>query len=88
MIIALNWLATSARLEVVTEVLSLEANLDISGWVKYKIPGFSKLVGLSMSQHEKLCIALLQWLESEMEVANLLKNIWLKTDGFVDKVQS
>lgn len=47
-------------------------NLDISGWVKYKTPGFSKLVRLSMSQHEKLCIALLQWLESKMEVANLL----------------
>ena len=54
MIIALNGLATSVGLEVVIEVLSLEANLDIFGWVKYKILGFSKLVRLSMSQHEKL----------------------------------
>ena len=41
------------------EVLSIETNLEISGWVKHRIPGFSKLVGLSLTRHEKLCIALL-----------------------------
>ena len=55
-----------------SEVLSFEAKLNISGWVKHRILGFSKLVGLSMSRHEKLCIALLQRLESEMEAANVL----------------
>ena len=40
--------------------------------MKPKIPGFSKLVGLLMTRHEKLCIALLQRLESMMEAANVL----------------
>ena len=40
--------------------------------MKHRIPGFSKLVGLSMTRHEKLCITLLQRLETEMEVANVL----------------
>ena len=61
-----------AKLEEVTKVLSIETKLDISGWVKHRILGFSKLVGLSMTRHEKLCIALLQRLETVMEVANVL----------------
>ncbi|KAF3961444.1 hypothetical protein CMV_013934 [Castanea mollissima] len=60
------------ELEEVDEVLSIESNLDISGWVKHRIPDFSKLVGLSMTRHEKLCIDLLQRLELEMEAANVL----------------
>ena len=60
-----------AELEV-NEVLSIETKLDISGWVRHRIPGFSKLVGLSLSRHEELCIALLQRLESVMEAANVL----------------
>ena len=48
-----------AELEEVNEVLSIETNLDIFGWVKHRILGFSKLVGLSLTRHEKLCIALL-----------------------------
>ena len=52
--------------------MSIEVKLDIYGWVKHRLPGFSKLVGLSMTRHEKLCIALLQRLETEMEVANVL----------------
>ena len=71
-IIAPSASTTSAKLEEVTEALSIEAKLDIFGWVKHKIPGFSKLVGLSMTRHEKLCIALLQRLETEMEAANVL----------------
>ena len=47
------------ELEEGIEVLSIENKLDISSWVKHKIPGFSKLVGLSTTRHEKLCIALL-----------------------------
>ena len=60
------------ELEEGIEVLSIENKLDISSWVKHRIPGFSKLVGLSTNRHEKLCIALLQRLETEMEAANVL----------------
>ena len=70
-IIAPSASSSSAELEVI-EVLSIKAKLDISRWVKYRIPGFSKLVGLSMTRHEKLRIALLQRLQSEMEAANVL----------------
>ena len=52
--------------------LGIENKLDISGSVKHRIPGFSKLVGLSTTRHEKLCIALLQRLEAEMEATNVL----------------
>ena len=38
-----------AELEEVNEVLSIETKLDISGWMKHRILGFSKLVGLSMT---------------------------------------
>ena len=61
-----------AELEEATEELSIGNKLDISSWVKHIIAGFSKLVGLSMTRHEKLCIALLQRLETEMEAANVL----------------
>ena len=37
----------SAELEEAIEVLSIENKIDISGWVKHRIPGFNKLVGLS-----------------------------------------
>ena len=39
-------LVVSAELNRDTEVLGLENTLDISNWVKHRIPGFSKLVGL------------------------------------------
>ena len=61
-----------AELEEATEVLSIENTLDISGWVKHRIHGFSKLVGLSTTRHEKLCIALLRRLEIVMAAANVL----------------
>ena len=61
-----------AKLEEVNEVLSIETKLDISRWVKHRILGFSKLVGLSMSRNGKLCTALLQRLELKMEAANVL----------------
>ena len=71
-VIAPSALTNLAELEEVNKVLSIETKLDISGWVKHRIPGFSKLVGLSMTRHEKLCIALLQRLELVMEAANVL----------------
>ena len=46
--------------------------LDVSRWVKSRLPGFSKLVGLPLSRHEELCIALLQKIERETEAAKVL----------------
>ena len=48
-IIASSTSTNLAELEEVNEVLSIETKLDISGWVRHRIPGFSKLVGLSMT---------------------------------------
>ena len=45
---------------------------DTSRWVKNRLPGFSKLVGLPLYRHEKLCIALLQKIERETEAAKVL----------------
>ena len=48
-----------------TEAVGSESTLDTSRWVKNRLPGFSKLVGLRLNRHEKLCIALLQRIEKE-----------------------
>ena len=53
-----------------TEVLGLGSRLDVSSWVKHRILGFNKVVGLSVNHHERLCIDYLQRLEREMEVVN------------------
>ena len=47
---------------------------DTSRWVKYRLPGFSKLVGLPLCRHEKLCIALLQKIERKTEAAKVLNS--------------
>lgn len=65
-------LASSTEMDRGIKVLSFDDTMAISNWVKYGIPGFSKLVGLPVSQYEKLCIALLERLEYEIEAANLL----------------
>ena len=49
-----------------TEAVGCESILDTSKWVKNRLPSFSKLVGLSLNRHEKLCIDLLQRIEKEM----------------------
>ena len=53
-----------------------------------KLLGFSKLVGLPLNRHEKLCIALLQKIEKEMEIAKAMnRNVTLsrKVVIFKDK---
>ena len=65
-------LALSAELNCGTEAVGCVNTLDISNWVKYKLPGFSKLVGLPLSRHEKLCIALLRQIKRETEAAKVL----------------
>ena len=72
-IIAPPGLALSGEVHNGTEVMGLDSPLDISNWVKHRIPSFGKLVGLPVSHHEKLCIAYLQRLEKEMEDVNLLQ---------------
>ena len=42
-----------------SEVLNIGNTLDVSSWVKNKIPDFCKVIGLSANRHEKLCIAYL-----------------------------
>ena len=49
-----------------SEAVGCESALDTSKWVKNRLPSFSKLVGLSLNRHEKLCIDLLQRIEKEM----------------------
>ena len=53
-----------------SEVLDIGGMLDVSKWVKNRIPSFSQVIGLSVNRHEKLCIAYLQRLEREMMVIN------------------
>lgn len=70
--IAALGLAFSTEMDRGIKVLSFDDTLAISNWVKYGIPGFSKLVRLPVNQYEKLCITLLERLEYEIEAANLL----------------
>ena len=65
-------LPLSAELNYGNEAVECVNTLDASRWVKNRLPGFSKLVGLPLSRHEKLCIALLQKIERETEVAKEL----------------
>ena len=60
----------TADLNCSTEVRRLDNTLKVSNWVKYRLPGFSKMIGLSLGRHEKRCIMLLQRLEMEIEAAN------------------
>ena len=62
---------TPPRLDLSMEMhkdTGLGSRLDVSSWVKHRISGFSKVVGLSVNHYERLCIDYLQRLEREMEV--------------------
>ena len=68
----------SAELNCGNEAVGCENILDTSRWVKNRLPGFSKLVGLPLNRHEKLCIALLQKIEKETETAKAVnRNVTL-----------
>ena len=62
----------AAELNWSNEAVESVNTLDISRWVKNRLPGFSKLVGLPLCRHENLCIALLQKIERETEAAKEL----------------
>ena len=36
----------------------MENQLNISNWVKHRIPSFCKMIGLSLGRYEKMCIML------------------------------
>ena len=65
-------LSLSTELNCSNEAVESVNTLDISRWVKNRLPSFSKLVGLPLSRHGKLCIALLQKIERETEAAKVL----------------
>ena len=65
-------LPLTAELNCGIEAVGCESILDTSRWVKNRLPGFSKLVGLPLNHHEKLCIALLQRIEKETEDAKAM----------------
>ena len=54
------------------EVMGFGNTLNISNRVKHRLPDFSKMMGLSLGRHEKMCIMLLQRLEGAIEAANLM----------------
>ena len=62
----------TADLNSNTEVRGLDNTLKVSNWVKYRLPSFNKMMGLSLGRHEKRCIMLLQRLETEIEAAKLV----------------
>ena len=65
-------LQLSTELNGGNEAVGCENTLDTSRWVQNKLPGFSKLVGLPLNHHERLCIALLQKIEKETEAAKTM----------------
>jgi len=65
-------LVVSDELNSNNEVMGFGNTLNIFNWVKHRISGFSKMMGLSLGWHEKMCIMLLQRLEGEIEAANLM----------------
>jgi len=68
--IAPSGLDLSIEMHKDIKVLGLGSRLDVSSWVKHRILGFSKVVGLFVNRHGRLCIDYLQRLETEMEVVN------------------
>ena len=51
-------LVVLAELNSNTEVMGFDNTLNVSNWVKHRLFGFSKMMGLSLSRHEKMCIML------------------------------
>ena len=53
-------MALSMKVHNDSKVLDIGGMLDVSKWVKNRIPSFSRVIELSVNRHEKLCIAYLQ----------------------------
>ena len=65
-------LVVSIEVNSKTKVMSFDNTLNVSNCVKHRIPGFSRMMGLSLGRQEKMCIMLLQRLETAIEAANLM----------------
>ena len=65
-------LVVTVELNSNTEVIRLDNTLNVFNWMTRRLPGFSKMMRLSLGRHEKRCIMLLQRLEMEIEAANLV----------------
>ena len=66
-------LVVTAELNSIAKVRRFDTSLNVSNWVKHRLPSFSKMMGLSLGRHEKRCIMLLQRLETEIEAAKLVQ---------------
>ena len=65
-------LVVSDELNCDNEMMGFGNSLNISNWVKHRLPNFSKMMGLSLGRYEKMCIMLLQRLEGAIEAVNLM----------------
>ena len=65
-------LVVTVELNSIAKVRRFDTSLNVSNWVKHRLPSFSKMMGLSLGRHEKRCIMLLQRLETEIEAAKLV----------------
>ena len=65
-------LVVTAELNSNYEVMRFDNTSNVSNWVKQRLPGFSKMMGLPLCRHKKRCTMLLQRLETEFEAANLV----------------
>ena len=69
----------TAELNSNTKMMGFDNTLKLSNWVKHRLPGFSKIMGLSLGRHEKRCIMLLQRLEMKIEATKLVHKKMLPT---------
>uniref|UniRef100_A0A7N2KUK5 Reverse transcriptase zinc-binding domain-containing protein n=1 Tax=Quercus lobata TaxID=97700 RepID=A0A7N2KUK5_QUELO len=65
-------LVVTAELNSNSEVMRFDNTSNVSNWVKQRLPGFGKMMGLPLCQHKKRCTMLLQRLETEFKAANLV----------------
>ena len=65
-------LVVTAELNSNYEVMRFDNTSNVSNWVKQRLLGFSKMMGLPLCRHKKRCTMLLQRLETEFEAANLV----------------
>ena len=52
-------LVVTAELNSNSEVIRFDNTSNVSNWVKQRLPGFSKMMGLPLCPHKKRCIMLL-----------------------------
>ena len=73
-------LVVTAELNSNSEVMRFDNTSNVSNWVKQRLLGFSKMIGLPLCRHKKRCTMLLQRPEIEFEAANLVTRKMLPTE--------